>query len=471
MQLRRDQVQAYFYHIGRLLAAVMHGKPDTPEPPNRRPLFGLFVGLLIAGVIAGGFGIYGVFRPGGGGNWRQAGVIIIVKETGARYLYLDNQLRPVLNYTSARLALNNPGAAVVTVSRNSIASVPVGAPIGIPGAPDSLPVPQHMLSTPWTVCAQTAAGPGATTSTLMLSAPAEQELGADEGFYVATPDGQRYLVWQGHRYRIGTPAAAAALGYSTATPVPVTPSWVNPIPAGRDLAFPSIAGRGAHGPVIGGVATTVGQVYEVMNPATGASQLYLARADGFVRLSTTAAALILADPAVKQAYGAKPVGAVTVGAAELDQSQVLATTEFVDGLPPKPPRPAAVGDGMAACVKYTFNSAGLAVSVTRTAGTAMQSAAQVPRATDDGATANRIVMSAGTGVLARTVTAPGAAPGALFLVTEMGVKFPISDDGAAGALGFGGAAAVPVPNELLATIPTGPVLSPAAALATQTWGD
>jgi hypothetical protein len=46
----------------------------------------------------------------------------------------------------------------------------------------------------------------------------------------------------------------------------------------------------------------------------------------------------------------------------------------------------------------------------------------------------------------------------LYLVTEDGAKFPVENADAATALGYPTSAAVTVPADLLALLPTGPVL-------------
>src|SRR5690606_10167932 len=110
MQSKKDQVQAYFYVVGRLVAAVVHGKPDVLVQPNRRlntgTMFGVIIGLIIAGIC----GVVGLFLPGGNDSWRMPGAIVMNEDTGARYVFLNGELRPVLNYSSARLASGGNGA-------------------------------------------------------------------------------------------------------------------------------------------------------------------------------------------------------------------------------------------------------------------------------------------------------------------------------------------------------------------------
>jgi hypothetical protein len=81
-----------------------------------------------------------------------------------------------------------------------------------------------------------------------------------------------------------------------------------------------------------------------------------------------------------------------------------------------------------------------------------------------GVTADQVGIPAGTGVLAREEPTPGVPGVAEFLVTDFGVKFPLPGTSAS-ALGYADGAAADVPGQLLALLPTGPVLSPTAALA------
>src|SRR5689334_19902222 len=150
MQSRRDQVQAQSYLLGRLTTALVTAELDTLETPHRRTVTGLFGGLLVAALVAGGFTVYGLFVPGGATTWQTAGELIVEKETGSQYLYIGGTLRPVLNYTSARLLIGDQ-PTVDSVSYKSLAGTPRGTAIGIVGAPDSLPA-QSLAGASWTAC-------------------------------------------------------------------------------------------------------------------------------------------------------------------------------------------------------------------------------------------------------------------------------------------------------------------------------
>lgn len=462
MQSRRDQVQAYFFVVGRMVSAVTHGRPDALVAPNRRLSTGTVLGVLLAALIAAVFGIYGLFVPGGDTSWRAPGAVVAVEDTGARFLYLDGQLRPVLNYASARLA--GAGASpVVSVAQSSVAGVPVGRPIGIPGAPDALPAAKNLDPGPWTVCArppESAAG-GTPTVTLLLGRSPGTVLGDDQGLLVATPDDTRYLLWQGRRHRLTDPAVVQVLGYGRTTPVPVTPAWLNPIPVGRDIGVPPTDGAGAAGPAVDGRPTRVGQVFQVHNPALGGDQFYLLRPDGVAPVSPTAAALVLAAPATAAAYpGTAPVP-VPLGPAGMTGLPVSAGTDLVDGLPTTPPVAATPPGDAVPCVRYTPGAATASVELRRRTEV---DAGAVPTARHAvGTTADRVSIPGGSGVLAR----PAGAAGGTVLVTDVGVRFPLADDRTADALGYSGAPVTSIPPALLDLLPTGPVLSPAAALRDQ----
>ncbi|MFD0598243.1 type VII secretion protein EccB [Catellatospora coxensis] len=64
----------------------------------------------------------------------------------------------------------------------------------------------------------------------------------------------------------------------------------------------------------------------------------------------------------------------------------------------------------------------------------------------------------------RPETAPGTPGSATWLITDIGVRYPMSD-AAVAALGYSGVAPVTMPATLLALVPAGPLLDPAAAAA------
>src|SRR5689334_13764477 len=103
MQNKRDQVQAHMFLMGRLTSSMLRSDPDAPESPQGRTNRGVAIGVIIALLVAAGAFVVGLISPGKQDSWRSSGNLIVNKETGARYLYLDGRLRPVRNYASAKL--------------------------------------------------------------------------------------------------------------------------------------------------------------------------------------------------------------------------------------------------------------------------------------------------------------------------------------------------------------------------------
>ncbi|MFD0788570.1 type VII secretion protein EccB, partial [Micromonospora azadirachtae] len=124
MATRRDQLQSYQFMTQRVISAFVMRETDPQQSPLRRGIGALFGGLMVAVLVAAGVGIYGLLTKVGGESWRKPGSVVVEKENGATYVYLDGRLHPTLNYTSARLAVGRPGAPVARVSSSTLVGVP-----------------------------------------------------------------------------------------------------------------------------------------------------------------------------------------------------------------------------------------------------------------------------------------------------------------------------------------------------------
>src|SRR5690348_16690150 len=105
--------------VGRLISALLRAEPDLASPPLRRSWAGLVIGLILAVLAVLGFAMFGLIYPGGATAWRKPGTLILEKDTGTRYVLVGGQLRPVLNYASARLLLGTK-LTVDSVSSRSL---------------------------------------------------------------------------------------------------------------------------------------------------------------------------------------------------------------------------------------------------------------------------------------------------------------------------------------------------------------
>jgi len=503
VQTRRDQVQAHSFVAGRLVSAMLRAEPDAPNTPMRRFTVGAFSSVLIGIVLVAGFGIFGYLKPGGNKAFREPGALIVEKETGARYVFIDGELKPVLNFASAKLILGNE-LRVVTASRNSLKGVPHGLPVGIESAPDFLPDAAKLTSPQsrdWQICSALKpdiSGQDRPFVTLRIGEPATgPALGGDQALIVATADGTRYLAWQNRRLRIADEAALGALGYGSARQYRVGPAWINALPAGPDLRAPDIAGRGEDGPQIDGLPTLIGQLFKVEGTGTQ-EQYFLATRTGLASVTATGAALILGDARTKQAYPGMAVAALPLDPAALAGAPRTDLAVFDPGLPPAPPRAA---DGDVPCLQITIGGekgADVRVAVTGTGdptgplalrksvgdgpgqpggparpvdpGPALPPGPLGPGQTTGGASgglADQITVAPGAGLLIRDLPAPGVVSGTQSLLVDTGVRYPLPDDQVVDTLGYGDVAAVPVPTTLLALIPAGRPLDPDQAKTTQ----
>ncbi|MFI1250941.1 type VII secretion protein EccB [Streptomyces anulatus] len=487
MQSKRDQVQAHGFMMGRLSSGLLTADPDAPESPLGRTTRGVVFGLLVTLLIGAGATVYGLLRPGGNETWRKGENLVVNRETGARYLWTgtDGVLHPVRNYASARL-IGGPRLKAVDVSTASLRDVPVGSPAGIPGAPDTLPAPGQLDAGAWHMCvtgpggalpstsgAATGAGvaePGATT--LVAGAPLEtQGIGADRGVLVSGPDRTEYLVWRGSRLPLDRASDARnALGFGSERAMPVSAAFLDALAPGPALKPPEAPGRGQKGPALGGEPSTIGQLFEVSVPG-GGSTYYLLRKDGLVPLSRLEAALVLGDPATqKDAYQGRSPEARAVGADALrtHRAKETAAGAFAAELPRTPPIPQSAPRGSALCAQVDGGNGGarirsVLVPLTGLGPVAVAQGAAQPLVAACART-DATVVRPGRGALVRALHASGAAhAGTTYLVAENGVKYRVPAKESLEALGYGEGDIGSVPAPLLAALPTGADLDPAAA--------
>jgi type VII secretion protein EccB len=437
---RQDQLQSHQFSTQRVVAALLAHDPDPARSPFRHTPAATLVGVLLAVLALAGAAVYGLLTGAAPGDWRDEGAILVEKESGARYVYLkaDGRLHPVLNYTSALLAVHSVDAQVVLMPRATLAAAPLGGPLGIPGAPDSLPPRGALVTAPWTLCSALAG------STLLVGAGVRggrplvtpKAGSAAEGLLVSTVDSQEYLVYAGRRFRIPDPEPVlAALGWHSRPPVRVVPALVNALPSGPDLRPPAIANRGRPSGVLPGAK--VGQL--VTAPG---HQVAVVLADGVYDLTELQAALLLADPATVPG----PLALTTAQYGALHRSAT--GLQAPDSLPTSVP--SLVGPVNSLCV----NDSGILLDPTVPDG---------PSA-GGGAGVDRILVPRGRGAIVEAAAAPGAPPGTgtLSIVTDAGVRYPLASAQLLGILGYGGIAPQRVPAGLVALLPSGPALDPAA---------
>lgn len=424
----------------------------------RRLTITTLAGLMIAIVVAAGFAVVGLIRPGSTDAWQQPGTVIVEKETGARFILVDGSLHPVLNYTSAVLALGNQTASVQLVSRAALAGTPRGATIGIDGLPDSLPGDAALISAPWSVCSHASRSAANVTSVEVTLAggsdQSSQPIAGGAAVLVASPSGAtRYLLWNGQRLRVNGPSVAAALGLDTVAALPVGTALLNALPPGADLTAPAVPGAGAPGPQIGGAPTVVGQIAAIAD----SPKRYLILSDGVVALTPVVAALLRTLP-IK---GTIVDPLITAESAVLRAGQSSRWTPPT-GLPAEVPEldPSAVAKGAVCVVDQSVDGASALVTgvpggaplTTPITGVVTESAASTAGQAD------QVAIAPGRAALVKADTAATT----LYLVAAPGEKFPMTA-GVLKAFGYSASSAIALPDQFLLMMPTGPALDPTAA--------
>lgn len=458
MQTRRDLYQAHRLMMQRVGLALLQGEPDVAESPMRRLSAAAFAGAMLALLIVAVFGVIGLVAPSGAKGLDQGGMVIIERETGTKYVYNTKMhvMEPVLNYASAKLALDAGNPPQRMVSRSSLAKFSRGPMIGIPGAPDSLPDPAHLVRKPWSVCVRngptSAGGTRPVTSLVAGESVGGSPIGDGQAIEVQA-GGQIYVIWHDQRMHMSLPPNQAS-SVTNVQPAQVSQTWLNPIEEGAPFAAPQIAGRGAPVPGTGG---SVGQVFE-----TPSAAWYVLQADGFAQISRTQATLLLADPdTARLAYHGRPAVPGTIDLSRVNGR--LSAHGLLDSrLPPTMPNFVQWDTATPLCAVFADTDKGSTSARVAIGGTLpdVQGAASA-----GGGTVDQVVLPPGGAALVGLLPGPGQlnAINTWYVVDDAGVCFPLSSKDTAQKLGYNVADAAPVPKGVLALLPTGPTLSPEAA--------
>jgi type VII secretion protein EccB len=471
---RRDQLQAYQFMMQRVISALVVRETDPEQTPLRRGVGAVFAGVMIAVLVAAGFGVYGVFTGVGGTAWKTDGAVIIERETGASYVYRDDALQPTLNYASAMLISGESKPTAHRVAGKSLAGIPRKPTVGIPGAPDSMPAASRVVREPWTMCSvpgENAAGGQETNTALYVggSLAGGSPLGQRAVLVRDVTDHMNYLIWRDHRYRIvGSPDGSIkpeqvirSIFGPQAVVLDVGTAWLNGLPAGQDIAPISVGDReGQPSTVISGRA-----VGDLVRHAIGQrEQYYLVRADGLAPLTELQVRILL---------GQRPVQPVEISPSVANSAPVsnaLAAPSGESARPAEVPELAPVPAERRATLCASTADAKLAPEISLGGDTAvLESGIETSDETAEGTKlADRVLVPAGGVAIVRAMSSETDPAGAFSIVTDLGLRFPVPSAKVLETLGYSPADAVPLPAALVQRIPAGPTLDPAAALQVAT---
>jgi type VII secretion protein EccB len=470
MSSRQEELHSHQFTLQRAATALVLRQADPPYAPARRGIGSILASVLIAGLAVAAVAAYGVLRPGGGTQWREPGAVIIEKESGARLVYLDGKLHTVLNFTSALLIVGGPGH-VVSVSRRAIEGVPRGVPLGIPGAPDSLPTTSDLTDQPWRVCTaavRSESGAVQPRSVLLAGVPVAGGSALGERGLLVRVAADSYLIWHGNRYDIGDARTKGALGWAGAPDIEVSAALVNALSAGPAMAPMAVPHRGDDASGLPG--HRIGEVVVVDTP-DGGQQYALADSGGLAPISEVQASLLLGDPRTKRDLGQDK--AIALSAADFNALPRLPdrTPRGVTAPPATIPALVETTDpagGVCAAVADATNPASVSIDVPLPASDAAPTGG---RTAAGAVLADRVVVPPGHGVLVEALAGPEAVAGTLCLVTDLGIAYPLATADVAAVLGYAGAAPVRRPAALVALLPAGRALDPTAARAPAAIGE
>lgn len=436
---------------------MLSGEPETTELPMRRLGMTLIGSLVVSAIVLAGVGIYGYINPSGGEPAEND--IIVMRETGARFVYIDGYLHPVPNLTSAQLIVGSD-ATPRTMSRESLADIPRGKTVGISNAPDPAPDADSLITLPWTVCAaQTTQTTTTTTQLTIGTTPTGGTTLDDQAILVTTTDNDLplYLLYHNQRLTIDDRTVLTALELASNTPVKVSTQLLNTIPAGPDLAPITLPQQGQTSPKqVAGKTATIGTLYQ------SGQQHYILTATGLSPIGELMATLLTATGTqTTQITAQQAADALTTEQTEPDDFP--ATTPTV-----------LSGADTEICATYQTDTTGQTTTNTITiqtypAGQALQTTDSQSAATNDsdGTTADQVIIPNGHGALVQPLPEPGVtANTTLYLITDQGLAYPLADSDTIttkDALGYSDTTPTLIPTTLLTLIPTGPTLDPDTA--------
>ncbi|WP_027341416.1 type VII secretion protein EccB [Hamadaea tsunoensis] len=451
MLSRRDLIQSRQYLRQRQVRALVAHRPDPLDWAGRHSGATVFAGVMLLVIGLAGAAVAGLLFPGGATGWQSCTAIVIERETGTAYAC--DATRPVLfptaNFASAALLMRT--TATVQVSRAAL-TWPRGELLGLPGAPGDLPPAANYLDGAWSVCALSSMDggrPARVTVVLPGATPDGATALQKRAVLVSGPDGTRYVIWSGRRYRVRDPGfVLPVLGFSAQDGVPVGDAWIASVPGGTDLAPIDVPGAGGHR--AGFAPAPVGRI------VTAGGRLYVVRTDGLQEVTPLQSLLV---------RGLAPAApAVPVAAADLAAGGIL---------PPlatggTAPAPAEVPDfarpaGGPICAEMIADQVTLVLDG-RLPARADAVAPQHAQGPGGIPLADAVLVEPGHAVYARSLSSPQATGGALVLVTDRGVRHALPSAAVATTLGCpADRPPVGVPAALLERLPAGVALDPDAA--------
>jgi type VII secretion protein EccB len=454
------QIKAHFWLRRRvgygLTLRNVSMKFDMTRYLRQMPWFAL---VTLVAICAGAF-VFSVIRPAGViGDSR----VVMDRSSGRKYVNANGLLYPVTNEASAKLIVGAAGDPV-GVSPEAVAARPQGPTVGIPGAPDDMPV-TNGDATSVAVCQRTPVdAPGGHVQVAVLNGGVvvgsrADRIGARDAI-VGSLDGQTWVLWGGRKSLVGPDdqIVLSALGIDREAvdhAVALTPAFANAVPSDLPLSAPVVPDAGQPAPWDLGRPLMVGAVVQSELPGRG-QQYFVVLKGGVQEVSAPVAAMLRSEAA----YGMSSAPTVDPDAvARVPQVSVLATTQYPD-------EALQVLDGrLKPVLCWTWEKGRTAANATTAvlAGTELPLAPSADGAgspvvgAGDGRTADVVFMAAGAANWVRATGNAAASPAqeSWWWLSRAGSRFGVaSGDRSRQSLGLPDDA-LPMPWSVLSLLPSG----------------
>lgn len=271
MATKSDLIEAQNFSRRRLLTAFVSGAPGGKELEPAAPLRAVIAAIALTAIVVLVGVFYGFIRPGLPQGWEN-GKLVLVSDTGARFVTVDGVLHPVINTASARLLLPSEGFSVISTDQQNLAGTEIGGTLGILGAPDELPPANALSNAGWSAC-------------VVDDGSLDVRIGADGGpraaadrAAVVSSAGILYVIAGDRSFAVGSAdpdAVLRAAGITSLDPTTVPADWLNLFTPGSALTPLTVANTGSPVP---GAELRIGDVVHVTG--TPETDRLLVQADG-----------------------------------------------------------------------------------------------------------------------------------------------------------------------------------------------
>ncbi|MBS2965327.1 type VII secretion protein EccB [Actinocrinis puniceicyclus] len=256
MATRKDQLDAFVFARRRMVSNLVAPSPTGSDESAPRPIKTFVTSAILSAIAVAGVAVLGVFKPSAPSGWESG--LAVDSSSGAAYVYSpqDKELHPLLNITSARLLLGDKFKKF-DVPDNVIngSDVVMGAPIGIPGAPQDVPTAGNVDLTQWTLCLDSAnhgdqtQSHGKTILEVGYTAGKDSTASQYTAFVVHDPQNRNYLVTGDYAYPIQdngvlNPLTSVFVGPDKAEGPWVSNAWLKAFRPGTPLQLPTVQGLG-----------------------------------------------------------------------------------------------------------------------------------------------------------------------------------------------------------------------------------